>query len=322
MNINEDIGHLESAGNALRGLFSVYASEMSRPTPTLETRTAAVYALRRARQEIKDVLRDIENDLMTGSHGVVEVKPTRTGVFWALVDAFDSTTDAQLRLATLLPGRDPDLHWRANVTAQLVRALGCISEATATLGDESAATTNAVKAKVVLVGDEAAKKSDLIRPSVSSNFDESYIRVLGMVVSAKDVTICSADGTQKTVAVRVHDIMGRVGFLASFKEGYFHGSKAVLAVCDTNLPETVHHLKDWIDGVFSVVGKVPCYILLRTGESEAAVHGRDEVASLAQGFDAVYAFVPADDARAKDVVEGAFQWLAEHVAARPLEEKP
>ncbi len=167
-----------------------------------------------------------------------------------------------------------------------------------------------IMVKAVVVGDEAAKKSDLIRPSVVSTFDESYIRTLGMVVRAKDVTLRSPDGTQQTVTMRIHDIVGKLGSLASFNQAYFYGAKAVLAVCDAALPATVRHLKDWIEGVYAVTGRVPTYILARADRPDPDAARQVEELSMAYGAPFAWVRNPGEN------VEAAFEWLAVHIATQ------
>lgn len=175
-----------------------------------------------------------------------------------------------------------------------------------------------MKAKVVLVGDRRTSKTELIRPCVLSTFDARYIVTLGCRVSQKEVEIVTPDGFLR-LDMNIWDIMGSGGVREYLGGIYFHQTRGILAVCDATMPETLRSLKDWVEGVYSVAGKVPTFILVRAERQEGNAFGREEVAELADMFEAAFALVPAGPEATPAVVEAAFRWLAKHIVASQLE---
>src|SRR5437870_12567810 len=88
------------------------------------------------------------------------------------------------------------------------------------------------KFKICLVGEESVAKTSLIHRLVSGALDESYIRTLGAVVSKKTVALGSMQRRPVQVDMMILDIMGKRTCFQLFKQAYFHGAKAGLAVFD------------------------------------------------------------------------------------------
>lgn len=118
-----------------------------------------------------------------------------------------------------------------------------------------------MKVKICLVGEAAVGKSSLIRRFVHEDFDDKYLQTLGTKVSKKEVHIRLPEGGEVKIDLTVWDIMGQKGFRELLKEAYFYGAKGILAVCDSTRKSTLEDLDDWIEGVYSVTGKVPIAIL-------------------------------------------------------------
>ncbi len=119
-----------------------------------------------------------------------------------------------------------------------------------------------MKVKVCLVGEAAVGKTSLIRRFVLDNFDDKYIQTLGTKVSKKEMVVQGPEvsGDLK-IDMTIWDIMGQKGFRELLKEAYFYGAKGILAVCDVTRKKTLEDLDDWIEGVYSVTGKVPIEFL-------------------------------------------------------------
>src|SRR5207249_7133728 len=119
-----------------------------------------------------------------------------------------------------------------------------------------------MKVKVCLVGEAAVGKTSLIRRFVLENFDDKYIQTLGTKVSKKELTSTSPDGSgELKIDMTIWDIMGQKGFRELLKEAYFYGARGILAVCDVTRRKTLEDLDDWIEGVYSVTGKIPIEFL-------------------------------------------------------------
>src|SRR5438046_7342706 len=114
-----------------------------------------------------------------------------------------------------------------------------------------------MKVKVCLIGEAAVGKTSLIRRFVLDNFDDKYIQTLGTKVSKKELASPSPDGTgELKIDMTIWDIMGQKGFRELLKEAYFYGARGILAVCDVTRRKTLDDLDDWIEGGWSVTGKI------------------------------------------------------------------
>ncbi len=170
-----------------------------------------------------------------------------------------------------------------------------------------------MKVKVCLVGEAATDKTELIRRFVLDNFDDEYVQTIGTHVSKKELRVASPDGSgELTVDMTIWDIMGQKAYRELLKEAYFYGARGILAVCDITREKTLDDLDDWIDGVYSVTGKIPIILLGNKTEfyEQAQVH-REDLARVAKQYNCPYFFTSA---RTGLNVELAFRTLAERVA--------
>jgi small GTP-binding protein len=169
-----------------------------------------------------------------------------------------------------------------------------------------------MKVKVCLVGEAAVGKTSLIRRFVLDNFDDKYIQTLGTKVSKKEITIPN-DGTgEMKIDMTIWDIMGQKGFRELLKEAYFYGAKGILAVCDATRKKTLEDLDDWIEGVYSVTGKIPIEFLANKVDLKDQVQiAEDDLVQAARAYDSPFHFTSA---KMGMNVEIAFQSLAERIA--------
>jgi len=172
---------------------------------------------------------------------------------------------------------------------------------------------NRMKVKVCLVGEAGTDKTALIRRHVLPNFDDRYIQTLGTAVAKKGLRVASPHTSgELRVDMTVWDIMGQWGFRELLKEAYFYGARGILAVCDITRRKTLDDLDDWIDGVYSVTGKIPTVLLgNKTEFIEHAQISEEDLAQAARAYDCPYFFTSA---RTGLNVELAFATLAERVA--------
>ena len=168
-----------------------------------------------------------------------------------------------------------------------------------------------MKVKVCLVGEGAVGKTCLIRRFIQDQFDDRYISTLGAKVSKKEIKVDGANGGMD-VDMTIWDIMGEKGFRELLKEAYFHGAQGVLAVCDVTRRKTLEDLDDWIEGVYSVTGKIPIEFLGNKIDLKDQVQiSEDDMVQAARAYDSPFHFTSA---KAGVNVENAFQSLAERVA--------
>ncbi len=170
-----------------------------------------------------------------------------------------------------------------------------------------------MKIKVCLVGEAAVGKTSLIRRFVLDNFDDKYIQTLGTKVSKKELSASNVDPSgEMRIDMTIWDIMGQKGFRELLKEAYFYGAKGILAVCDATRMKTLEDLDDWIEGVYSVTGKIPIEFLANKVDlqDQVQVH-EDEMIQAAKAYDSPFHFTSA---KTGVKVELAFQSLAERIA--------
>ena len=177
-----------------------------------------------------------------------------------------------------------------------------------------------VKMKVCLVGEASVGKTSLIRRFVLDDFDDKYIQTLGTKVSKKELTLRESDGhgTLK-IDMTIWDIMGQKGFRELLKEAYFYGAKGILAVCDATRRHTLDDLDDWIEGVYSVTGRIPIdYLANKADLRDERQIGEDELAQAARAYDSPFYFTSAKSGLN---VEAAFKSLGERIVQERLARK-
>src|SRR3989475_4947308 len=175
-----------------------------------------------------------------------------------------------------------------------------------------------MKMKICLVGEAAVGKTSLIRRFVLDDFDDKYIQTLGTKVSKKELSV-SQDGEAVKVDMTIWDIMGQKGFRELLKEAYFYGAKGVIAVTDVTRKTTLDDLDDWIEGVYSVTGKIPIQFMANKWDlKDQAEVGEEEMGQATKAYDSPFFLTSA---KTGENVESAFQNLAERIAKDRLGKK-
>jgi len=174
-----------------------------------------------------------------------------------------------------------------------------------------------MKMKICLVGEAAVGKTSLIRRFVLDDFDDKYIQTLGTKVSKKELKTQHPDmNLELRIDMTVWDIMGQKGFRELLKEAYFYGAKGIVAVCDSTRKSTLDDLDDWIEGVYSVTGKIPIvFINNKVDLKEKIEISEEQLRQATKAYDAPYYL---SSAKTGESVEVAFQTLAERVAKERL----
>jgi len=177
-----------------------------------------------------------------------------------------------------------------------------------------------MKIKICLVGEAAVGKTSLIRRFVLDDFDDKYIQTLGTKVSKKELTVPGSAETEPIkVDMTIWDIMGQKGFRELLKEAYFYGAKGVIAVADVTRKTTLDDLDDWIEGVYSVTGKIPIQFMANKWDlKDQAELGEEEMVQATKAYDSPFHFTSA---KTGENVEGAFQNLAERIAREKAPKK-
>ncbi len=173
-----------------------------------------------------------------------------------------------------------------------------------------------IKMKVCLVGEAAVGKTSLIRRFVHDNFDDKYIQTLGTKVSKKEIGLDTPGDDGVQVDMTIWDIMGQKGFRELLKEAYFYGAKGIIAVCDVSRKNTLDDLDDWIEGVYSVTGRIPIEIFANKVDLEDKTEvGKGEVEQFSKAYDSPFHFTSA---KTGENVEDAFKGLARRIAEERL----
>jgi small GTP-binding protein len=173
-----------------------------------------------------------------------------------------------------------------------------------------------MKIKVCLVGEAAVGKTSLIRRFVLDDFDDKYIQTLGTKVSKKELTVTGSENELVRIDMTIWDIMGQKGFRELLKEAYFYGAKGVIAVAEVTRKTTLDDLDDWIEGVYSVTGKIPIQFMANKWDlRDQAEIGEEELIQATKAYDSTYFLTSA---KTGENVEAAFQNLAQRIATDKL----
>ena len=173
-----------------------------------------------------------------------------------------------------------------------------------------------MKIKVCLVGEAAVGKTSLIRRFVLDDFDDKYIQTLGTKVSKKELNVTGSANEPVKIDMTIWDIMGQKGFRELLKEAYFYGAKGVIAVAEITRKTTLDDLDDWIEGVYSVTGKIPIQFMANKWDlRDQAEIGEEELIQATKAYDSPYFLTSA---KTGENVESAFQNLAQRIATGKL----
>ncbi|MFQ5910047.1 MAG: Rab family GTPase [Thermoplasmata archaeon] len=176
-----------------------------------------------------------------------------------------------------------------------------------------------LKAKVCLVGEAAVGKTSLIRRYVLDQFEDKYITTLGAKVSKKEMNFQIPESNMDiNLVMIIWDIMGEKSFRELTKEAFFHGTKAILAVCDLTRYNTLRELDDWIEAVFGVVGEVPVIYAVNKVDLKDEVmimYGDSELDQSTRAFNAEYFYTSA---KTGENVHLTFEWLGKNILRNQL----
>ncbi len=167
-----------------------------------------------------------------------------------------------------------------------------------------------VKRKLLLLGDAAASKADLVRPLTFDEIPDAYRDLLGAKVMTRHETVSlPEDNADFHLVFTVWDIMGHRFTNKERLRRYLHGAKAVLAVCDLARPETVQELGYWLSVAARILGAHATVIVARGREvPDPLPISEARLREVAQRHHASVVVLPPKDAHA---LEHIFQGLGE-----------
>ncbi len=114
--------------------------------------------------------------------------------------------------------------------------------------------------KACLLGDGAVGKTSMIGRYVHDVFSDDYLMSVGTKVTKK---VMEFDDVQLTMML--WDVLGQKGN-ESLHSAYYKGANGAMLVCDITRSETIDHLVDWRESLFTVTGKVPVVIAVNKSD--------------------------------------------------------
>ena len=118
----------------------------------------------------------------------------------------------------------------------------------------------AMKSKVLLLGDGAVGKTSLIRRFVVDQFSDDYITTIGTKVTKKDVTVGKPPNDVEVI-MQIWDVLGQKGY-GGVQETAVKGAQGVLFVHDLTREDTRRSMEEyWMPMVWRLVGRIPMVIV-------------------------------------------------------------
>jgi len=169
----------------------------------------------------------------------------------------------------------------------------------------------AMKAKVLLLGDGGVGKTSLIRRFVVDQFSDDYITTIGTKVSKKDITV-GKPPNDMDIIMQIWDVLGQKGY-GGVQETAMKGAQGVLFVHDLTREETRRSMEEyWMPMVWRLVGRIPMVIVGNKVDllEEERIASHEYTYYLQEKYD-----TPAimTSAKSGESVEGAFKVLGEMV---------
>src|SRR6266581_4680895 len=173
-------------------------------------------------------------------------------------------------------------------------------------------TVRHMKAKLALMGEGGVGKTSLIRRFVLNEYQDTYLHTVGTRVSKVELTVPHGADTEVQMDMSIFDIMGQRGFKDLVRETYYHGSQALMGVCDLTRKDSLYALNEWIPSALEIAGDVPVYLLVNKKDlADRRAFSDENVQRLADAFDAL----------AIEMVDRAFQTEQARAVDRGLREK-
>jgi small GTP-binding protein len=112
--------------------------------------------------------------------------------------------------------------------------------------------------KICLLGDPAVGKTSLIRRFVLDQFSDNYLTTIGAKVLKKTVHI-KTETADRDVTLMIWDLMGQKEY-EFLQSTYYKGAQGALFVCDVTRKETLMNVRNWMNGMERITGKVPALL--------------------------------------------------------------
>src|SRR5207247_9261880 len=151
-------------------------------------------------------------------------------------------------------------------------------------------------------------------------YQETYLHTVGTRVSKIELAVPYGADVEVQMDLSIFDIMGQRGFKDLIRETYYHGSQALMAVCDITREDSLYALNEWIPSALEIAGDVPMYILVNKKDlADRRAFPDEAVQRLAETFGSPYAFTSA---RTGEFDEDAFNAVAIEIVDRAFRTEP
>src|SRR3972149_1872400 len=118
----------------------------------------------------------------------------------------------------------------------------------------------AMKSKVLLLGDGAVGKTSLIRRFVGDQFSDDYLTTIGTKVTKKDVTVGKPPNDVEVI-MQIWDVLGQKGY-GGVQETAVKGAQGVLFVHDLTREDTRRSMEEyWMPMVWRLAGRIPMVLV-------------------------------------------------------------
>src|SRR3989441_1991680 len=142
-----------------------------------------------------------------------------------------------------------------------------------------------MKTKLALLGEGGVGKTSLIRRFVLNEYQETYMHTVGTRVSKIELAVPYGADVEVQMDLSIFDIMGQRGFKDLVRETYYHGSQALMAVCDISREDSLYALNEWIPSALEIAGDVPVYLVVNKKDlEERRAITEDEIRHVAEPF--------------------------------------
>lgn len=119
--------------------------------------------------------------------------------------------------------------------------------------------------KLVFLGEGAVGKTSLVGRYVYDSFEGDYLATIGTDIHVKMVNV-----NDTIVKLVIWDIAGQDHY-AQLRRAYYMNASGAFFVFDTTRPETIEHVDDWVNALFTVTGKIPLVLLENKVDLESAI---------------------------------------------------
>ncbi|HII40831.1 MAG TPA: GTP-binding protein [Thermoplasmata archaeon] len=177
-------------------------------------------------------------------------------------------------------------------------------------------TVRRMKTKLVLMGEGGVGKTSLIRRFVLNEYQDTYLHTIGTKVSKIELTVPYGPDLEIAMDMSIFDIMGQHGFRDLVRETYFHGTQALMAVCDVTRLDSLTALSSWIPSGLEIAGDVPVYIIVNKRDLlDRRAVSDEQIQNVAEPFSAPWVMTSA---KTGEFVDDAFNALAVEIVDRAL----